>query len=104
MLINLYNLYIDSITAPFTFARFHGSDVDEGVELRMGTTPHEALDPNTSSVQMSTSSVKFNVEDNKDVITFENPIFERHVLEEKENLMQQKSSQLINDENPFGIN
>lgn len=84
--------------APFAFARFRG--FEEGVELQMGTTPHEALDPN-SPIQMSTSSVKYDAEPTKDVVTFDNPVFKKHELKEKQIEVKQKSSELTSIENIF---
>ena len=89
------------ITAHFAFARFRGFENEDGVELRMGTTPHEALDPNTP-IHMSSSSVKYEVEPSQDVVTFDNPVFKRHEMKDKETEeSEQKSAKLTSVENPF---
>ncbi len=84
------------IKTPFAFARFHGFDSEDGVELEMGTTPHEALDPNIPIQSSSTKSKAKN-----ESINFENPIFAKPQINDKDSRVEQKSSELTSVENPF---
>lgn len=61
----------------------------------MGTTPHEALDPNTPIQSPGKPKAK------NESINFENPIFTKHQQKEDESLAQKKSSELTSVENPF---
>jgi hypothetical protein len=62
----------------------------------MGTTPHEALDPNIPIQSSSTKSKAKN-----ESINFENPIFAKPQINDKDSRVEQKSSELTSVENPF---
>jgi hypothetical protein len=54
----------------------------------MGTTPHEALDPNIPIQSSSTKSKAKN-----ESINFENPIFAKPQINDKDSRVEQKSSE-----------
>lgn len=65
------------ISSAFGFARFHGFD-NERIELQMGTTPHNVLDPSNSS-ELVFSKLK----NQEKAVEFENQTYGTCMSEEK---------------------